>query len=131
MEKKINFGELLGGISNAIDKVNDVKRSTGYVISNAAETISDFKRSGDSIKHMVGNVKRSGIFGKKNDGAEWVCECGTVNKTRFCGGCGQPSPSEMKVVCPNCNWERPPENAAMQFCGNCGTRLEGMSDGVE
>jgi hypothetical protein len=91
MAKKINFEGLLGGISNAIEKGNDVKRSTGYVISNATETISGFKRSGDNIKHMVGEVKRSGLFGKKNNGAEWVCECGTVNKTRFCGGYGRPA----------------------------------------
>jgi NADH pyrophosphatase NudC (nudix superfamily) len=131
MAKKINFEGLLGGISNAIEKVNDVKRTTGYVISNAAETISDFKRSSGSIIRTVEDVKRSGLFGKKNDGAEWVCECGTANKTRFCGGYGKPAPSEVKVVCPNCNWERPPENAGMQFCGNCGAQLEETSDGVE
>jgi ssDNA-binding Zn-finger/Zn-ribbon topoisomerase 1 len=28
------------------------------------------------------------------------------------------------VVCPNCNWERPPENSDLKFCGNCGTQLE-------
>jgi hypothetical protein len=121
MAKKNNLEGLLNDISNVTKTINAVKRSTG------------------SVKRTVENVKRSSNVGGKNDGVEkkslnqekdisWACECGMTNKTKFCGGCGKPVPTEMKMICPKCKWERPLENSTMKFCGNCGAQLEAAAE---
>ncbi len=50
----------------------------------------------------------------------WTCQCGTVNKGKFCMECGTPKPSNKKIVCDKCGWE--PQNSSLtpKFCPECG-----------
>lgn len=50
---------------------------------------------------------------------EWVCECGSKNKGKFCVNCGK----QKQVVkeCPNCK-SKVEEND--KFCNECGTKLD-------
>ena len=56
--------------------------------------------------------------GAAQDG--WKCECGTVNRGKFCSECGKPKPeAPKKRFCTNCGAEL---GDSTKFCPECGTK---------
>lgn len=50
----------------------------------------------------------------------WTCECGAVNRGKFCCECGKPKPAATKKrFCSNCGAEL---GEATKFCPECGTK---------
>ncbi len=51
----------------------------------------------------------------------WTCECGALNKGKFCAECGKPKPAgAILYKCDKCGWEpADPENPP-KFCSECG-----------
>ncbi len=51
----------------------------------------------------------------------WTCECGALNKGKFCAECGKPKPAgAILYKCDKCGWEpADPENPP-KFCPECG-----------
>ncbi len=56
---------------------------------------------------------------KVEQNEEWKCECGNVNKGKFCSNCGKPKSNKKK--CTKCGAENEPTD---KFCSECGTKLE-------
>ena len=56
---------------------------------------------------------------KVEQNEEWKCECGNVNKGKFCSNCGKPKSNKKK--CTKCGAEN---EATDKFCSECGTKLE-------
>jgi hypothetical protein len=51
----------------------------------------------------------------------WTCECGTVNKGKFCANCGKPKPAGVpQYKCDKCGWEPKDMKNVPKFCPNCG-----------
>ena len=124
---------LITDITKSVDKAkhtaDQVKRAGQDVkkaVNNAKYTANSVKSAGQDIKKAVGigSKKPDAQTQPQNQGdtVSWVCACGVTNTGKFCGGCGKPAPAEL--ICPQCQWVRPPENSNLKFCGNCGTRLE-------
>lgn len=86
---------------------------------NAAGATAGFM--GMQVAQNAGNVNVSELLkeepSKKAEGNSWVCECGTVNTSKFCGECGKPKPLDK---CPNCGASITP---GKKFCGDCGHKL--------
>ena len=56
---------------------------------------------------------------KVEQNEEWKCDCGNVNKGKFCSNCGKPKSNKKK--CTKCGAEN---EATDKFCSECGTKLE-------
>jgi hypothetical protein len=51
----------------------------------------------------------------------WKCECGTVNKGKFCADCGKPKPAGVpQYKCDKCGWEPKDMTKLPKFCPDCG-----------
>lgn len=58
---------------------------------------------------------------KTTYGDDWVCtECGSMNTTNFCGGCGTKKPVSVNQ-CSKCGFK--PEGNTPNFCPQCGTKF--------
>lgn len=64
----------------------------------------------EEVKEEVSKVEQN---------EEWKCECGNVNKGKFCSNCGKPKSNKKK--CTKCGAENEPTD---KFCSECGTKLE-------
>jgi len=54
-------------------------------------------------------------------GDGWKCECGTVNKGKFCANCGKPKPAGVpQYKCDKCGWEPKDMTKIPKFCPDCG-----------
>jgi hypothetical protein len=127
MAKKIGLDGILKGINEASKKVNEVKRAANTVkkTSSNLKQPASFSSNQQSTARLDSTAKLDNaqvIPGDQQASSSWVCECGTVNATRFCGGCGKSASVDM--VCSKCQWKRPPESSNLKFCGNCGNQLE-------
>lgn len=51
----------------------------------------------------------------------WTCECGAVNKGKFCQECGKPKPAGAPLYkCDKCGWEPEDPYHPPRFCPECG-----------
>jgi hypothetical protein len=51
----------------------------------------------------------------------WKCDCGTVNKGKFCADCGKPKPAGVpQYKCDKCGWEPKDMAKIPKFCPDCG-----------
>jgi hypothetical protein len=51
----------------------------------------------------------------------WTCECGKVNKGKFCADCGKPKPAGVpQYKCDKCGWEPKDMKNVPKFCPDCG-----------
>jgi len=113
------------------------KSITGLIkgINDASRAIGNISRTSKTLKGAMNKTGSTGIKlpskTQKQTAApppppassapaapSWACACGTVNTTKFCGGCGKPSP---EAICGKCGWKRTMEQANIKFCGECGT----------
>jgi membrane protease subunit (stomatin/prohibitin family) len=107
-----------GGLGGLLKTVNNATRT----INNVQNTTNNVTRTANSVTRSVGGNKKKKQFGSaKANNNTWTCACGTANTTKFCGGCGKISPTE--VACVQCGWTRTPENSGMKFCGECGSKF--------
>ncbi|MEG2429126.1 MAG: hypothetical protein RSA99_01955, partial [Oscillospiraceae bacterium] len=51
---------------------------------------------------------------------EWACECGAMNKGKFCAECGKPNPTPKSYRCDKCGYEPDKSKPAPKFCPECG-----------
>ena len=51
----------------------------------------------------------------------WTCDCGSVNKGRFCSNCGKKKPEGAPLYkCDKCGWEPEDPKNPPKFCPECG-----------
>jgi hypothetical protein len=51
----------------------------------------------------------------------WKCDCGKVNKGKFCADCGKPKPAGIpQYKCDKCGWEPKDMKNVPKFCPDCG-----------
>ena len=51
----------------------------------------------------------------------WTCNCGAVNKGKFCAECGKPKPAGVpQYKCDKCGWEPADPAHPPKFCPECG-----------
>lgn len=111
--------------------------------SNSAGAMNGF--IGMGFANQAGGVNAQNLFemGAKQNAVKsseakpavsgWSCQCGTVNKGKFCSECGEPKPSDGWVCscgvenlgkfCHECGKARP-ENAPLYRCDKCGWQPE-------
>jgi len=135
MPKNTGLGGILRGVNDVTRTVGTVTRTTQSVKKSVGGNKQNTKQNTrqntnkNAKQEAKQEAKQRGKLNAKQAEPEvqakddtWLCECGLTCTTKFCGGCGKPAPAPL--ICPKCQWERPMENNAQKFCGNCGNRLE-------
>ena len=61
------------------------------------------------------------IFIDEGASNSWTCVCATVNKGKFCTGCGEAKPASIpQYVCDKCGWEPDDKTHPPNYCPECG-----------
>ena len=58
------------------------------------------------------------VSAPKPEPGTWTCECGSVNKGKFCPNCGKKKPVVFR--CDKCGWQPEDPTRLPKFCPNCG-----------
>ncbi len=66
----------------------------------------------------VGNAVNAAANAVPVEPAEWTCQCGTVNKGKFCANCGAKKPVTFR--CDKCGWVPADPTNLPKFCPQCG-----------
>lgn len=77
------------------------------------------KENQNSEENVMKKEEVKDEVSKVEQNEEWKCECGNVNKGKFCSNCGKPKSNKKK--CTKCGAENEPTD---KFCSECGTKLE-------
>lgn len=77
------------------------------------------KENQNSEENVMKKEEVKDEVSKVEQNEEWKCECGNVNKGKFCSNCGKPKSNKKK--CTECGAENEPTD---KFCSECGTKLE-------
>ena len=77
------------------------------------------KENQNSEENVMKKEEVKDEVSKVEQNEEWKCECGNVNKVKFCSNCGKPKSNKKK--CTKCGAENEPTD---KFCSECGTKLE-------
>lgn len=127
-------GKLVGAYANATEEA--AKNSNGAVngfmgigmmnmasngiiggVANAPWQNNNSNVSSQEIMQKY-NESEPKVENQKDEKEEWTCECGTINRGKFCSECGKKKKVSKK--CPNCGTINDQDS---KFCDECGNKL--------